>query len=78
MVPKRWAKRAVTRNVIKRQVYAITHERRSEFAQTAHLIRLRSGFDKAVFVSGSSLALKQAVRAELNQLLDSGLPRVRT
>ena len=41
MVPKRWARRAVTRNAIKRQIYN---------------------------VSATSEILKQAVRAELEQL----------
>ncbi len=70
MVPKRWAKRAVTRNAIKRQVYTISRERHQEFPPTAHLVRLRSGFNKTLFVSGSSAALKQAVRTELNELLN--------
>ena len=70
MVPKRWAKRAVTRNAIKRQVYTITGERHPEFSPTAHLIRLRSAYNKTFFISGSSAALKQAVRAELHELLD--------
>lgn len=78
MVPKRWAKRAVTRNAIKRQVYTISRERQQDFPATAHLVRLRSGFDKSFFVSGSSVALKQAVRAELHQLLNQMLPGART
>jgi ribonuclease P protein component len=70
MVPKRWAKRAVTRNAIRRQVYTLSGERHQTFAPTAHLVRLRSAFNKTFFVSGSSAALKQAVRAELNELLE--------
>jgi ribonuclease P protein component len=65
MVPKRWAKRAVTRNAIKRQT----------LQPTAHLVRLRSTFDRAQFISATSDALKAAVRAELVQLFSSATTR---
>jgi ribonuclease P protein component len=68
MVPKRWAKRAVTRNAIKRQIYNVSAEFESALSERAHLVRLRSGFDRAQFVSATSEALKAAVRAELLQL----------
>jgi len=68
MVPKRWARRAVTRNAVRRQVYALGHDLRAAFPQGAHLVRLRSGFDRQLFPSASSVALKTAVRAELKQL----------
>jgi ribonuclease P protein component len=68
MVPKRWARRAVTRNAIKRQIYNVS----AHFAETlpcaAHVVRLRSEFDRKQFISASSDALKSAVRAELEQL----------
>ena len=68
MVPKRWAKRAVTRNTIKRQVYAVSQDFESSLTQAAHVVRLRSGFDRQHFVSATSEALKAAVRSELQQL----------
>ena len=68
MVPKRWAKRAVTRNAIKRQVYAISHDFESLLAQAAHVVRLRAGFEKTRYVSATSDALKSSVRTELQQL----------
>lgn len=68
MVPKRWARRAVTRNTIKRQVYTVTQEFESSLSHAAHVVRLRSGFDRQHFVSATSDALKAAVRAELQQL----------
>jgi ribonuclease P protein component len=68
MVPKRWAKRAVTRNCIKRQIYAISQEFRAAFFNGAHVVRLRSGFAKSQFVSAASSALKTSVRGELLQL----------
>ena len=68
MVPKRWAKRAVTRNAIKRQIYNVSVEFEPRLSERAHLIRLRAGFDRSHFVSASSDALKAAVRSELQQL----------
>ncbi|WPB57045.1 ribonuclease P protein component [Xylophilus sp. GOD-11R] len=69
MVPKRWAKRAVTRNAIKRQIYTIGGAAESMLPQAAYVVRLKSGFDRKQFVSASSDALKAAVRAEVQLLL---------
>ena len=68
MVPKRWAKRAVTRNTIKRQIYNVSSEFEPALQIAAHVVRLRAGFDRAGFFSASSDALKLAVRKELVQL----------
>lgn len=70
MVPKRWAKRAVTRNAIKRQIYNVSAQYESTLSEGAHIVRLRSTFDRAHFSSASSDALKAAVRAELMQLFE--------
>lgn len=68
MVPKRWARRAVTRNAIKRQIYQVSTGCEAGFLQAAHVVRLRADFDRKQFVSASSDRLKAAVRAELDQL----------
>lgn len=68
LVPKRWAKRAVTRNAIRRQIYHVSADMASSIPAAAHVVRLRAAFDRAKFVSASSDALKQAVRGELQQL----------
>ena len=68
MVPKRWARRAVTRNAIKRQIYAVAAVLDAPLLQAAHVVRLRATFDRKQFVSATSCALQQAVRAELVQL----------
>jgi len=73
MVPKRWAKRAVTRNAIKRQVYAVAGHFEPRLPRAAHVVRLRASFDRASFVSASSQALKAAVRQELLQLFDKAI-----
>ncbi|RYF76153.1 MAG: ribonuclease P protein component [Comamonadaceae bacterium] len=68
MVPKRWARRAVTRNTIKRLIYVASAGAEATFEPAAHVVRLRAGFDRKVFVSATSDRLKLAVRAELDQL----------
>jgi ribonuclease P protein component len=68
MVPKRWAKRAVTRNAIKRQIYQVSQAFEPRFPQAAHVVRLRSTFDRKVFLSATSEQLKLVVRTELEQL----------
>ena len=70
LVPKRWAKRAVTRNTIRRQIFALVSDARTRLLPAAHVVRLRTGFDRREFVSASSQRLKQAVRGELQQLFD--------
>ena len=69
MVPKRWAKRAVTRNAIKRQIYNVSAAPGVVLPMAAHIVRLRSGFDRKEFVSATSEKLMSAVRLELKQLL---------
>ena len=68
IVPKRWARRAVTRNAIKRQIYTVSQDFEARLPAAAHVVRLRSGFDKARFRSATSPELKAAVRAELQRL----------
>lgn len=68
LVPKRWAKRAVTRNAIKRQIYTVSLQLSVPLPQAAHVVRLRTGFDKQQFVSATSPELKCLVRDELQQL----------
>lgn len=75
MVPKRWARRAVTRNAIKRQIYSVAMALDPPLMAAAHVVRLRTTFDRKQFVSASSEALKQAVRAELLQLFARAAPR---
>jgi ribonuclease P protein component len=68
MVPKRWAKRAVTRNAIKRQIYSVAQEYAATLPLCAHVVRLRSAYDKSLFPSASSEALRRTVRDELQLL----------
>ena len=74
LVPKRWAKRAVTRNAIKRQIYTVSQLIEPPLPAAAHVVRLRAGFDRTQFVSASSDALKRAVRGELQELFARAAP----
>lgn len=75
MTPKRWARRAVTRNAIRRQIYNVAEQLSPPLqADTAYLVRLRAGFARERFPSASSSALRQAVRQELQQLYARGAP----
>ncbi len=75
MVPKRWAKRAVTRNAIKRQIYSVSSEVEFDLPGAAHVVRLRAVFDRKHFVSASSDPLKAQVRDELVRLFGLVKPR---
>jgi ribonuclease P protein component len=73
MVPKRWAKRAVTRNTIKRQIYNVSAEYESSLAERAHVVRLRRAFNSEEYKSATSIMLRCAIRTELHQLFGSQL-----
>jgi ribonuclease P protein component len=75
MVPKRWARRAVTRNAIKRQIYNVSERFADRLPVAAHVVRLRTTFDRKQFVSASSEPLKLAVRQELEQLFERAAQR---
>jgi len=74
LLPKRWAKRAVTRNAIKRQIYTVSQQIEPPLPPAAHVVRLRAGFDRTRFLSATSPALKQAVREELRTLFARAAP----
>lgn len=72
VTPKRWAKRAVTRNLIRRQIYGVgeTHVQALCMAipQSVFLVRLKTAYGAEQFHSAASTVLRQAVRAELERL----------
>jgi ribonuclease P protein component len=79
VVPKRWAKRAVTRSTIKRQIYTVAQEfepfrQPRPVASMAFVVRLRQAFDRETFVSATSEPLKHAIRTELQALLARAVP----
>ncbi|MEP7295382.1 MAG: ribonuclease P protein component [Burkholderiales bacterium] len=76
VVPKRHARRAVTRTLLKRQIRAAVTSTEASLAAGLWVIRLRAPFDRAQFVSAASDALKRAAQAELQHLLASASQRV--
>lgn len=68
VVPKRHARRAVTRSLLKRQIRASFDRHADTLPGGLWLVRLRAGFAVTEFVSARSPALAQAARAELDGL----------
>ncbi len=77
MVPKRWARRAVTRNLVKRQIYSIGTQHETALPAAAYLIRLRGGFDRKQFKSATSDMLRTAIRIEVQQLFSKAAQEVK-
>jgi ribonuclease P protein component len=77
VVPKRHARRAVTRNLIRRQLREALRRHADRLDDGLWLLRLRAAFGAAEFPSAASGALRQAVRAEIDGLLvrAAGAPR---
>ena len=69
VVPKRHARRAVTRNLLKRQIRASFERHASRLQGGLWLVRLRGSFATTEFISARSIALAQAARSELDGLL---------
>ncbi|HEY0820578.1 MAG TPA: ribonuclease P protein component [Rhizobacter sp.] len=75
VIPKRHARRSVTRSLLKRQI------REAVGAQDAlqaglWVVRLRSPFERARFVSPASDALRGEARRELSRLMADAVRRV--
>lgn len=68
VVPKRHAKRAVTRNQLKRQLRAAMDRHATQLPPGLWVVRLRAPFDRAEFLSPASEALRAAAHAEIEQL----------
>jgi ribonuclease P protein component len=68
VVPKRHAKRAATRNLVKRQMREAVRRRVDAWAGRQLLIRQRSGFSVQQYPSAASDSLRHAVRSELELL----------
>ena len=76
VVPKRHAKRAVTRNLLKRQMRAVMHSLAGSLPPGLWVLRLKAPFERKLFISPASVPLLQTARDELLQLLQrAALPR---
>ena len=75
VVPKRHARRAVTRSLLKRQIRGALERHAAALAPGLWVVRLRAPFDKAQFPSAASDQLKRVARAELDALFDAAAAR---
>ncbi len=70
VVPKRHAKRAVTRTLVKRQIRHVAAACAARLEPGLWVVRQRSPFDPKLYPSAASDALKEAARAELRALFE--------
>ncbi len=77
VVPKRHARRSVTRSLLKREIRAgiVRHAERLEAG--LWVVRLRAPFDAQRYVSAASAALRRAARDELDLLFERAAARSR-
>lgn len=72
LLSKRWAAKAVRRNLIKRQIRSMLYQHAPLFqlpsSHVALVVRLHHGWDKQQFISAASNRLRVAVRQELLEL----------
>jgi ribonuclease P protein component len=73
VVPKRHARRAVTRTLLKRQVRSAFQRWSARLPAGLWLVRLRAPFAKQDFVSARSTLLTTAARSELDALLSRAM-----
>jgi ribonuclease P protein component len=73
VVPKRHAKRSVTRNLLKRQMREVMQDRGASLPPGLWVLRLKAPFDRKQFTSPGSDALRADARAELEKLLARAL-----
>lgn len=77
VVPKRHARRSVTRSLFKRQIRAAVGRHAGSLAAGLWVVRLRAPFEKAKYLSAASTALQRAARAELDGLFAGTARRAR-
>ncbi len=73
VIPKRWARRAVTRNLLKRQMYAAFARHAPALPGGMWVVRLRAAFDRERFPSADSKALRRVVRSEVDALMQAAV-----
>ena len=75
VVPKRHARRAVTRNLLKRQMRAVVQHEADKLPPGLWVVRLKAPFDKQQFPSAASAPLRDSARSELAILLQRAMQR---
>jgi ribonuclease P protein component len=75
VVPKRHAKRAVTRNLVKREFREAVDRHLQHLACGDWVLRLRAPIDRKAFISAKSPALAQLLRDEAETVLRDAVRR---
>lgn len=76
VVPKKHARRSVTRSLLKRQMRAVMRSHGQTLPPGLWVLRLKAPFDRKQFLSPASVALLDAARSELQLLLQrAAVPR---
>lgn len=74
VVPKRHARRAVTRNLLKRQMRAQADGYRHRMPAGQWLVRLRAPFEPRLFPSAAPARLRDVARVELESVFTGAVP----
>lgn len=77
VVPKRHARRSVTRSLLKRQIRAAAARHVEALPPGLWVVRLRAPFDRAVYPSAASSALQRAARGELETVFSRAAASIR-
>lgn len=75
VVPKRYARRSVTRNLLKRQMRAAVAAHAAVLSGGFWVVRLRASFDRTQYVSAASDELRRSAREELDGLIAGAAAR---
>jgi ribonuclease P protein component len=69
VIPKRYARLAATRNLLRRQIRVAMLRHEHQLARGMWLVRLRAPFARSDYLSATSAALRSTARDELDGLL---------
>jgi ribonuclease P protein component len=78
VVPKRHARRSVTRSLLKRQIRNVVGAQAATLAAGLWVVGVRAPFDKKRFISAASGELGRVAREELESLIGSAAQRLAT
>lgn len=76
VVPKRHAKRAVTRTLLKRRIRAAVAATANALLPGLWVVRLRTPFDRSEFISATSDRLDNVATGELTMLMAAAVARI--
>lgn len=77
VLPKRHARRSVTRVLLRRKIRSAVAERQHRMPPGGWVVRLRAPIDRSLFPSASSEALRLSLHEEMSTLFDDVLRRCR-